>query len=89
MPGLDGSLSLSRTLQAANSTPLVLAHGFGAGLGLWGASIDALVRDTPSRRVVAFDWLGMGGSSRPSSFTKRRGCHAAEVVDEAEEFFWY
>lgn len=65
----------------------MLAHGFGSGLGLWGPTVDALIQQAPARRVVAFDWLGMGGSSRPE-FTKRRGCHPDEVVDESEAFFW-
>lgn len=48
---------------------LVLAHGFGAGLGFFGiANMAALAAQY--ERVVAFDWRGMGGSSRP-------GCHRA------------
>lgn len=56
---------------SSNSSPVVLAHGYGSGLGVWAPSLDtfhdALAGDGSGRkrRVVAFDWLGCGGSSRP------------------------
>ena len=85
--GLIGCGFALQALAGGPHTPVVLAHGFGSGLGLWGPSIDTIVQQQPKRRVVAFDWLGMGGSSRPP-FTKRTGCSANEVVDESEDFFW-
>lgn len=42
---------------------LVLAHGLGSGLGFFFNNFDALAREFD--RVVAFDWMGMGASSRP------------------------
>eukprot|EP00602_Paraphysomonas_sp_CaronLab_P010321 CAMPEP_0185021664 /NCGR_PEP_ID=MMETSP1103-20130426/4367_1 /TAXON_ID=36769 /ORGANISM="Paraphysomonas bandaiensis, Strain Caron Lab Isolate" /LENGTH=380 /DNA_ID=CAMNT_0027553335 /DNA_START=256 /DNA_END=1398 /DNA_ORIENTATION=+ len=43
---------------------LLLLHGFGSGLGMFFANYDALIGEFD--RVIAVDWLGMGGSSRPN-----------------------
>eukprot|EP00002_Diphylleia_rotans_P002753 TRINITY_DN11780_c0_g1_i1.p1 TRINITY_DN11780_c0_g1~~TRINITY_DN11780_c0_g1_i1.p1 ORF type:complete len:374 (+),score=76.28 TRINITY_DN11780_c0_g1_i1:55-1176(+) len=56
--------------------PLVLAHGFGTGVGLWYPNLDDLATKF---RVYAFDWIGYGRSSRPP-FT-------ATNSHEAEDFF--
>ena len=54
---------------------LVLAHGFGSGLGFFGiANLNALAPHFD--RIVAVDWLGMGGSSRP-------GCRRAPRLRES------
>ena len=48
------------------SVDVVLAHGFGAGLGFWYRNfkgISELLQE--NNRIFAFDWLGMGRSSRP------------------------
>lgn len=45
-----------------DAPPLVVAHGWGAGLGLFSRNIDAAAR---SYRVHLVDWPGCGGSSRP------------------------
>ena len=42
---------------------IVLTHGYGSGLGFYWANYDHLVQQYD--RVIAVDWLGMGGSSRP------------------------
>jgi len=44
------------------STPLVLVHGFGGGIGLFVLNYTAL---SDHRPVLAFDVLGFGQSSRP------------------------
>ena len=43
--------------------PLVLMHGWGAGIGFWIRNIDDLASHF---KVYAVDWLGFGGSSRPT-----------------------
>ncbi|XP_046843579.1 1-acylglycerol-3-phosphate O-acyltransferase ABHD5-like isoform X2 [Xenia sp. Carnegie-2017] len=43
-------------------TPILMVHGFGAGLGLWTLNIKELSKD---RAVYTFDTLGFGRSDRP------------------------
>ena len=52
---------------AEDPSPIVWLHGAGAGLGLGYRNFDALASlHCKRRRVVAADWLGAAGSSRPS-----------------------
>ena len=44
-------------------TPILMVHGFGAGLGMWALNVEELSRDRP---MHTFDMLGFGRSSRPS-----------------------
>lgn len=44
---------------------LILMHGFGSGLGFFFNNYDDLTQSFD--KVVAVDWLGMGGSSRSTS----------------------
>ena len=51
----------------SNGVPIVWLHGAGAGLGLGYRNFDALANlNGCCRRVLAVDWLGQAGSSRPS-----------------------
>lgn len=45
--------------------PLVMIHGFAAGVGSWILNLDTLAASL-DRKIYAFDILGFGRSSRPS-----------------------
>ncbi|UJR27999.1 hypothetical protein I4U23_009257 [Adineta vaga] len=60
-----------------NRSPLVLLHGFGAGIGFWLLNIDALAEQ--HEHVYAIDLIGCGRSSRPR--------FRAKTTEEAEQFF--
>jgi cardiolipin-specific phospholipase len=51
---------------SSNLPTVVLAHGFGSGLGFFYRNIDPLLHSGKISRVICLDWLGMGGSARPS-----------------------
>lgn len=48
-----------------NLDTIVLAHGFGSGLGFFYQNVDSLLAHPSVGRVLLVDWLGMGGSDRP------------------------
>ena len=75
-----------------NKSTLVLSHGFGSGLGFYYPNYDALSKIYD--RVISFDWLGMGASSRDKSIsapiTSNCGnvCKARDMTPlKASEFF--
>lgn len=45
----------------SENTPIVLLHGFGAGIAFWVLNFDTFAENHP---VYAFDLLGFGKSSR-------------------------
>lgn len=47
----------------SKNIPIVLVHGFGAGMAFWALNVEALARNNP---VYAFDILGLARSSRPN-----------------------
>ncbi|RKP04145.1 hypothetical protein CXG81DRAFT_6140, partial [Caulochytrium protostelioides] len=76
----------------AASTPpkrvLVLAHGYGAGLGFFYRCLRAL-GEQAGWRVFAIDWLGMAGSSRTPlpSLGKDTACESEESLDATEAYY--
>ncbi|RKP05635.1 Alpha/Beta hydrolase protein, partial [Thamnocephalis sphaerospora] len=63
---------------------LVLAHGYGAGLGYFYRNFEALAQ--PGWRVYAIDWLGMGRSARVK-FPARTAKQTTDEYVDAEDFF--
>ena len=55
----------SSTATGRHKRTLILMHGYGSGLGFFFNNYDDLTKSFD--RVIAVDWLGMGGSSRQSS----------------------
>lgn len=79
---------------------VVLAHGFGSGLGFFYRNIDDLLQSGQVGRVVGVDWLGMGASSRvscrespirsilsPSKSSKISFCNSKFTTNDAINFF--
>ena len=62
---------------SSKRSPLVLLHGFGAGIGFWLLNLDAFAEQ--NEHVYAIDMLGCGRSSRPR--------FRAKTTAEAERFF--
>ncbi|CAB3396800.1 unnamed protein product [Caenorhabditis bovis] len=60
--------------------PIVLVHGFGAGVAMWGAAIRMFSK---FQTVHAFDLLGFGRSSRPTFSTNHRDAEN-EMVESIE-----
>jgi pimeloyl-ACP methyl ester carboxylesterase len=50
------------TIKMGSGTPLVMAHGFGGGIGIWIGNLDILSKHFT---IYALDILGWGRSSRP------------------------
>lgn len=66
----------------SSNTPIVLLHGFGAGVCFWILNLDALAADRP---VYAFDLLGYGKSSR-AKFSKDAKEIEEQYVESIEKW---
>ncbi|KAJ3373352.1 hypothetical protein GGF31_000785 [Allomyces arbusculus] len=74
VPALINTLVVERTSDAeqskatgAKKTPIVLTHGYGAGLAMWYRNLPALATALVAQRghtLYAIDWLGMARSAR-------------------------
>lgn len=76
---LPSSGNVINTLSAGDPAlpPLVVVHGWGAGVAFYGRNINGL---SESFRVHFIDWLGFGASSRPYFST-------SYSPEEAQDFF--
>lgn len=67
------------SVNAVAQPPLVLVHGYGQGAASFYRNQAGLAARLPRGQVLAIDWLGCGGSSRPP--------WTATSCEEAEAFF--
>ncbi|KAJ3998263.1 alpha/beta-hydrolase [Lentinula boryana] len=79
----------SSTTSPALSTPAVMLHGYGAGLGFYFRNFLPMAEwaSKHNTSVYALDWLGMGRSSRPPFHVKASKKDIPARVAEAESFF--
>lgn len=74
---------------------VVMAHGFGAGLGFFYANVDRILQSPNVGRLILVDWMGMGASERPPCRRPMRGltgwstsmCDARFTPSQAVDFF--
>lgn len=76
LPNLTESREIKDETGLTNSDgeklPLVMVHGFAAGVGIWSLNFDAICKD---RKIYAFDLPGFGRSSRPEfNFSDSQDC---------------
>lgn len=64
---------------------LLLLHGYGAGLGMFFQNYDVFLNDYD--RVVAVDWLGMGGSARKTAHqTTAKSSEISDNMQQTREY---
>ena len=80
----DGQLAADTGTDEEAPT-LLLTHGFASGCGFFFSNYDSF--GTQFKRVVAVDWLGMGGSSRPSHAPRLPWFGQPSSTAEAADFF--
>lgn len=78
----DKIWTISQNTEFKDNIPLVMIHGFGAGVGLWILNLDALSANRP---VYAMDTLGFGRSSRPTFGKDAMTCEK-QFVNSIEEW---
>jgi cardiolipin-specific phospholipase len=73
----------------SNTPPVVLLHGYGAGLGFFFRNLPALGAWAGERQTPAYalDWLGMGRSARVPFKVHAKREDTKGRVEEAESFF--
>jgi cardiolipin-specific phospholipase len=83
------TLSILPSSPNTTVSPVVLLHGYGAGLGFFFQNFPTLGAWSERRQapVYALDWLGMGRSARVPFKVKAKRDDIAGRVAEAEGFF--
>jgi pimeloyl-ACP methyl ester carboxylesterase len=77
----DKIWTLAMNTQSSN-VPIVLLHGFGAGIGFWVLNLDAFAADRP---LYAIDLLGYGRSTR-CKFSKDAETIEEQYVESIEKW---
>ncbi|ERL93746.1 hypothetical protein D910_11032 [Dendroctonus ponderosae] len=80
--GKDDKIWTIALNEESDNTPIVMLHGFAAGIGFWCKNFDEIARD---RSVYAIDLLGFGRSSRPV-FSKNHETCEQQWVSTIEEW---
>lgn len=78
----DKIWTISLNTESKSNVPLVMIHGFGAGVGLWVLNLDSLCLNRP---VYAIDTLGFARSSRPTFGKDAMTCEK-QFVSSIEEW---
>lgn len=81
-PGIKANIWTIALNKQSTKTPLLLLHGFGAGVGFWCLNLDRLAAGRP---VYAIDILGFGRSSRPDF--SNDGLQAEQEIVESIEMW--
>ncbi|KAK6014799.1 hydrolase, alpha/beta domain protein [Ostertagia ostertagi] len=76
------TVTVEPTQEKKSDEPVVLVHGFGAGVAVWSANITSLAKHNV---VHAFDLLGFGRSSRPW-FSNDPTLAELEMVESIEDW---
>ncbi|WKX90718.1 hypothetical protein Q1695_009510 [Nippostrongylus brasiliensis] len=76
------TVTIESVMEKKVEEPVVLMHGFGAGVAVWSANIASLAKHTT---VHAFDLLGFGRSSRPR-FSNDPTLAELEMVESIEDW---
>jgi len=86
---LPGTVTSPAPSTPHTTPPVVLLHGYGAGLGFFLKNLPTLGQWSSTRHtpVYALDWLGMGRSSRPPFRVSAARTNIDKRVAEAEAFF--
>lgn len=83
---IEGKGTLTAGIDGVEEAPtLLLAHGFASGCGFFFSNYDEFA--SQFKRVVSIDWLGMGGSSRPSNAPSLPWYGDPAPPSEAADFF--
>ena len=76
----------SRTVTSSKEDHILLAHGYGSGLGFFHKAFKDLSHEGMAHPVTAIDWLGMGGSNRELKAPKRSIC-SKSTLESTEAYF--